>query len=214
MDYSPILQQVYKLYWLIPLLLFVGFLKSAWFKGWLGEALVKLSAKLWLPADTYCPIHNVTLPTEDGSTQIDHIFVSRFGVFVVETKNMKGWIFGSERQAMWTQKIYKKTYKFQNPLRQNYKHTKTLEAALDVPAEAIHSVIVFAGNSSFKTKMPANVTQAGGFIRYIKSKQESVLSEAQVQDIIERINTGRLTASWKTDRKHVKQLKQKHPTSR
>lgn len=120
MDYTPILEQVYKLYWLIPAFLLIGFLKSAWFKGWLGEALVKLSAKLWLPADTYQPIHNVTLPTEGGSTQIDHIFVSRFGVFVVETKNMKGWIFGSERQAMWTQKIYKKTYKFQNPLRQNY----------------------------------------------------------------------------------------------
>lgn len=210
MDYTPILQEIYKLYWLIPLFIVVGFLKSAWFKGWLGEARVKLSAKLWLPADTYYPIHNVTLPTEDGSTQIDHIFVSCFGLFVVETKNMKGWIFGSERQAMWTQKIYKKSYKFQNPLRQNYKHIKTLEAALDIPAEAIHSVIVFVGDSSFKTQMPANVTQAGGFIRYIKSKQESVLSEAQVQDIIERISSDRLIASWKIDREHVKHLKQKH----
>lgn len=207
MDYTPILEQIYSLYWLIPVFLFIGFLKSAWFKGWLGEALIKLSAKLWLPAETYLPIHNITLPTEDGSTQIDHIFVSRFGLFVVETKNMKGWIFGSERQAMWTQKIYKKSYKFQNPLRQNYKHIKTLQAALDIPSESLHSVIVFAGNSSFKTKMPANVTQGGSYIRYIKSKQELILSEDQVQNIVDRIESGRLSRSWKTDREHRRRLK-------
>lgn len=51
---------------------------------------------------------------------------SRFGIFAIETKNMQGWIFGSKRQAEWTQKIYKRTFKFQNPLRQNYKHTKAL----------------------------------------------------------------------------------------
>jgi hypothetical protein len=210
MDYTPIVEQVYNLYWLLPLFLIAGFLKSAWFKGRLGEALVKLAAKLYLDSETYHPIHNVTLPTDDGTTQIDHIFVSRFGLFVVETKNMKGWIFGSARQASWTQKIYKKSYKFQNPLRQNYKHTKTLEAALDIPAEAIHSVIVFVGDSSFKTKMPENVTHGSGYIRYIKSFITTVLTEAQVQTTITAIQSGRLTASWKTDREHVKHLREKH----
>ncbi|WP_339385147.1 nuclease-related domain-containing protein, partial [Vibrio paracholerae] len=41
--------------------------------------------------------------TEDGTTQIDHIVVSKFGVFVIETKYMKGWIFGSKDQKQWTQ---------------------------------------------------------------------------------------------------------------
>jgi hypothetical protein len=49
-------------------------------------------------------------------------------VFVVETKNMKGWIFGSATQPFWTQKIFRSNYKFQNPLHQNYKHVKTLQA--------------------------------------------------------------------------------------
>lgn len=40
--------------------------------------------------------------------------LSRFDV--VETKNMKGWIFGSANQKQWTQKIFKHTAKFQNPL--------------------------------------------------------------------------------------------------
>lgn len=207
MDFSPIINQIFKLWWVIPILLVLGVFKTPWFKGVLGEALVKFAAKLRLPADTYHPIHNVTLPTLDGTTQIDHIFVSRFGIFVVETKNMKGWIFGGEKQPQWTQKIFKKSFKFQNPLRQNYKHTKALESALDVSPNAIHSVVVFAGESKFKSPMPANVTRGGGYITYIKSFRESVISETEVQNVIAKIQSGRLVPSRETHRQHVQHLK-------
>lgn len=53
-----------------------------------------------------------------------HVFLSPYSIFVLETKNMSGWIFGSERQAQCTQKLYKRTFKFRNPLRQNYKTSK------------------------------------------------------------------------------------------
>ena len=92
------------LWWIIPLIVLVQALRSPWFKGHVREWIVHLSARLLLPSNRYASFRNVTLPTPDGTTQIDHIFVSQFGVFVVETKNMKGWIFGSERQAQWTQK--------------------------------------------------------------------------------------------------------------
>ena len=207
MDSSLIIYNALKgLWWLIPLALLIGFLKSPWFKGIVGEALVKVVAKFRLPAETYHRIHNVTLPTPDGTTQIDHIFVSKYGIFVVETKNMKGWIFGSESQAQWTQKVYRKSFKFQNPLRQNYKHVKALEAALDVPAEVIHSVVVFTGNSTFKSRMPANVTAGGSYVGYIKSFREVVLSEDQVQGALEKIQSGRLAPSRETHRQHVARL--------
>lgn len=115
-------------------------------------------ARLMLDKGTYHRVHNVTLPTRDGTTQIDHILVSCFGVFVLETKNMRGWIFGGEKQAQWTQKLYKHTLKFQNPLRQNFKHVKVIEATLQIPPDMIHSVVVFVGGSTFKTDMPSNVT--------------------------------------------------------
>ncbi len=207
MDYSPIINVVFKLWWLIPTLLFIGIFKSPWFKGVLGEALVKFTARLRLPAETYHPIYNVTLKTPDGTTQIDHIFVSRFGIFVVETKNMKGWIFGDENQAQWTQKIFKKSFKFQNPLRQNYKHVKALEAVLDVPPEVIHSVVVFVGESNFKSSMPPNVTRGGDYIKYIKSFREPVLTDIKVQDLLAQIQSGRLEPSRETHRKHVEKLK-------
>ncbi len=207
MDFSPIINQVFKLWWIIPILLVISVFKTPWFKGLIGEALVKFSAKLSLPAKIYHPIHNVTLPTPDGTTQIDHVFVSRFGIFVVETKNMQGWIFGNEKQAQWTQKIFNKSFKFQNPLRQNYKHVKALEAALDVRPEIIHSVVVFAGESTFKSPMPANVTSGTGYISYIKSFGELVLTESQIQVVVSQIQSGRLEPTRQTHRQHVQRLK-------
>ena len=98
-----------------------------------------------MKSQTYHLIKNVTFPTEDGTTQIDHVIVSIYGIFVIETKNYKGWIFGREKQKEWTQQIYKTKNKFQNPLRQNYKHTKTLEKLLNLSDKEIYSVIVFIG---------------------------------------------------------------------
>lgn len=207
MDYSPIINQVLKLWWAIPIILVITVFKTPWFKGLLGEALVKIAARIRLPSDTYVAIHNVTLPTPDGTTQIDHIFVSRFGIFVVETKNMKGWIFGDEGQAQWTQKIFKQSFRFQNPLRQNYKHVKALEALLDVSPATIHSVVVFAGDSAFKTPMPANVTRGGGYITYIKSFREPILSESQVALSVSQIQAGRLVPTRETHRQHVQRLR-------
>lgn len=207
MDYTLIINEVLKLWWTIPIMLMLVVFKSPWFKGLLGEALVKFTAWLRLPADVYHAIHNVTLPTPDGTTQIDHIFVSRFGIFVVETKNMKGWIFGGENQSQWTQKVFKKTYKFQNPLRQNYKHMKALEEVLDVPPNTINSLVVFMGESTFKSAVPANVTKGGGYITYIRSFSEPVLSGSQVQNAISQIETVRLEPTRTTNYRHIQQLK-------
>jgi len=199
---------VISIFWyFIPLLILIVIFKSPWFKGYIGEVIVNFTINIRLDKDDYHLIKNVTLPTEDGTTQIDHILVSSKGIFVLETKNMKGWIFGSEKQRHWTQKIFKHTSKFQNPLHQNYKHTKTLSSCLDIPDSKIFSVIVFVGDSEFKTEMPENVTYAGGFIRYINSKQETILSATEIRLAIQKIETGRLKPSIKTHREHAQHVK-------
>jgi restriction system protein len=200
---------VAQLWWVFPLLIAGAVVKTPWFKGLFGEWLVRLSAKLLLDSKEYRPIHNVTLKTSDGTTQIDHVFVSRFGVFVVETKNYSGWIFGDEHQSMWTQKLFRNTNKFQNPLRQNYKHVKALEGLLNIPPEQIHSVIVFVGDSKFKTKMPPNVTYAGRYISYIKSKTEIILSPSKVEAVTAAIITGRMPPSLATNREHVQNVQRR-----
>jgi len=204
MDFTPLITQaISSLWFLIPIALFVTVIKTPWFKGVAGEFIVNVGAKLFLNKETYHLIKNVTLPTEDGSTQIDHVIVSKFGVFVVETKNMKGWIFGSANQRTWTQKIYKHSSKFQNPLHQNYKHTKTLQSLLGLNEAQLFSVIVFVGDSTFKTDMPENVTYGKGYIRFIKSKTAPLLTDSQVKEVTEKIQAGRLTPPFKMNREHV-----------
>jgi len=116
-------------------------------KGKLGEVYVRKGLRKKLTSDQYSIINDVTLPLDDGgTTQVDHIVVSPFGIFVIETKNMKGWIFGSEKQAKWTQTIYRTKHSFQNPLRQNYKHTSSI-------IKFANGIISFSNN--FHTKLRA-----------------------------------------------------------
>ena len=196
-----------QVWYIIPLLIVVSIFKSRWFKGVFGEFLVnKLLSQL--PDSDYTLVRNVTLPTDDGTTQIDHIVVSRFGIFVVETKNMKGWIFGSKSQKQWTQKIYRHTSKFQNPLHQNYKHVKTLESLLSIDSSKLHSVIVFIGDSTFKTDMPNNVTYARGCLDYIKQYIQPVFTDTEYVQIIEAITEVKLKKGVVTDLKHRKHVRE------
>jgi hypothetical protein len=119
------------------------------------------------------------------------------------------WIFGGEQRAQWTQKIYKRSFKFQNPLRQNFKHVKALEAAVAVSPDSIHSVVAFVGGSSFKTAMPPNVTAGGGFISYIKSFREIVFTDAQVDELLLCIHSRRLAPTLATHRAHVANLRRR-----
>jgi len=87
-DFSTLFSQLLSTYcWLLPLLIVATLFKPAWFKGFMGETMVNIAARLFLNKHDYHLIKNVTIPTEDGTTQIDHIIVSRFGVFVVELES-------------------------------------------------------------------------------------------------------------------------------
>ncbi|MDD5392751.1 MAG: NERD domain-containing protein [Thiothrix sp.] len=215
-DYTLIFIQLMKgfLLYLLPVYLLIAFFKSPRFIGGLGEWAVNLVTNLTLDKDEYHLIKNVTLPTKDGgTTQIDHVIVSRYGIFVVETKNMQGWIFGKEHDAEWTQKIYRHTTRFQNPLRQNYKHMKVLEECIGIDPACLHSVIIFAGDCTFKTPMPENVVYPSSYNSYLKSKRHAILSEQQVQEYIALINACRLTPSFATQRAHIRNIKQMQNSS-
>lgn len=205
---SSLIQALSQYWWLFLLIFLVGFLKSASFKGWAGEKRVK-NVTLQLDPDYYTIFHDVTLPTPTGTTQIDHIIVSTFGVFVVETKNYSGWIFGSEKSSYWTQVIYKNKNKFQNPLRQNYKHIKTLKELTQLPYNIFHSVIVFAGDATFKTDLPRNVIRQHDLQKYLQQFNEAVLTEQQIYQVRCQIEDSRLERGFKTNQQHIRNLSRK-----
>lgn len=177
-------------------------------KGRLGEASINFWAKRLLDPQVYHLIPDVMLPTPDGTTQIDHVIVSRYGIFVLETKTYKGWIYGDESQPQWTQVNFRRKDRFQNPLRQNYKHTKTLADLTAIPEDYFKSVVVFVGECKFKTEMPANVVHIRDFVRYIKGFQTPMIKDEQVPEVVDTIRqwAGTVTAEQKAG--HVAHVRQ------
>ena len=98
---------IYGLIFIILCVLFVFFKPQI--KGWFGEKAVS-SILAMLNKDEYKVINDVMLNTEHGTSQIDHIVLSLYGIFVIETKNYKGWITGSEFSEQWTKNMYGKKY--------------------------------------------------------------------------------------------------------
>ncbi|MCG8542390.1 MAG: NERD domain-containing protein [Clostridia bacterium] len=111
-------------------------------KGSFGEAAVKVYLSR-LDKEKYRILHDVMISNDKGSTsQIDHVIVSPFGIFVIETKNYKGWILGNEKSYQWAQVIYKKKEKLLNPILQNHGHVKALKALLkDYPDIEYHPIV-------------------------------------------------------------------------
>jgi restriction system protein len=153
-------------------------------KGWTGEVTVN-SALRKLDPQVYRCFKNLYIPRKDekGLTQIDHVVVSPFGIFVIETKNYAGWIFGSEKDRNWTQCLKGgKKHQFQNPLFQNRLHMNSLAKELSLPGSVFHSVIYFAGDAIFKTPMPDNVMRSG-LLGYILDHQKELLDREEVLQV-------------------------------
>lgn len=174
----------------------------------MGELKVNNGLRRHLDQDVYHLIENITLPVRDGTTQIDHLIISPYGVFVIETKNMKGWIFGSPNQAQWMQQIFRYKQKFQNPLRQNHKHVAAVRELLCLGPHQVHSVVVFVGDCTFKNSMPAKVAHGVlALTKYIKSKDVPLLEEHELQDLIDTILHNRLPPGSGTDLTHIENIK-------
>lgn len=172
-----------------------------------GEVLVRNALVKHLKSNSWHLLNNVTLQLQNHTTQVDHILVSRFGVFVIETKHYKGWLFGDEKSKEWTQVIWKKKSRFQNPIHQNYKHVIAIQDILDfIPKEHIIGVVVFTGDAVFKTKQPQNVYSLKSLIQYLKSLEQETLTENRLQFCVGRLECLRLALTRETDIEHINNL--------
>jgi len=214
MEASSLIMTLLKAYWwFIPLLMLSNFFSSSLGKGLIGEWRVRLLLRQSLDKKLYYRLHDVTLPTKTGSIQIDHLLLSPFGIFVIETKHMSGWIFGHPDQKQWTQKLNKKNFRFQNPLYQNYEHAKKVESLLGFSGDTVHSVVCFIGNPRFKTPMPDNVTSRDTLLDYIRSYSARLLTDEEVSDIYKAIHKNRLEPTWENHFNHVAPIKLQHEVS-
>lgn len=160
-----------------------------------------------LKPNQYKAFHDLYIPKQAGGySQIDHIVVSEYGIFVLETKNYDGWIFGEENKKYWTQVIYKRKEKFLNPIWQNKDHIKSLKEWLGPEFESApyFSMVVFFKSASFKTEMnfkEAEVIYVRNLIKTIEQYQTTAISKETAERISDKLN--RLMIGNKNKKKEI-----------
>lgn len=90
---------------------------------------------------------NLYVPKQDGTTsELDAIMIHETGVYVFESKNYSGWIYGRENQKLWLQVLNygKIKNQFYNPIWQNEGHVKNLQSFLDDIDIPFFSYIIFS----------------------------------------------------------------------
>lgn len=191
----------------LSILILITFLMSPAFKRMIEGSVVANEIYDKLDKTEYYLIKDINMPTLGDKTQIEHVIVSRFGLFVIESKSMKGSIDGEEKQKDWTQTLHRRKSTFENPLQQNYKHLRALAHILRLSDDKFHSVILFTGKSTFNSPMPENVLDKN-YINYIKSKDIEMFSKAEVNDFVERLKLFKVARTRSTSKKQVDYLVQ------
>ena len=121
-------QPVFWLFMIIAILSTIFYKKIS---GFMGEFWVKTELRK-LPKDKYTVLNDILIKSSKGTHQIDHIVISKFGIFVIEMKNYDGLITGDEYKDKWTQHFGKNKYYFNNPIHQNYGHIMALQEILNL----------------------------------------------------------------------------------
>lgn len=127
-----------------------GFWKTYFDKGNYGEfKLYRKIIKCFGKANVFANVYLAGKNTDN--TEIDVLALAPHGIYVFEMKNYRGYIYGNENDQHWTQVFNRRSkYKFYNPLRQNYAHTKAVEKYLNVLEKDLIPVIVFSNSSKLQ----------------------------------------------------------------
>ena len=177
-------------------------------KGVIGEKTIS-SILYFLDKSKYKVINNVVLKNNEITSQIDHIIISDFGIFVIETKNYKGWIVGNEKSEYWTQVIYKYKQKFYNPILQNSGHIRALKNCLrEFPNVEYKSIVVFSTKAEIKIDTTKDIINSNQLLQTIKKYSQVNLTENDKQKIIQKIDSSNLVNSY-DKKKHIRSIEQR-----
>ena len=179
------------------------FINTNYFKGKFGEFSVNCLLKRISKNDKGILYKNIIVLLDNNSHQIDHVLISKKGIFVVETKNYSGTIYGSDYQKEWTQVFNygKQKYKFYSPVRQNYNHVEVLNNFLNNKYN-INNVIIFYKNSINNIKSKYVYTMKT--FRDYYNNLSYIYSDKELNEIINTINNINLKAI--SEKEHIKNI--------
>ena len=168
-------------------------------------------------------LFNVYFPKENGeTTESDVILITARGFIVFESKNYSGWIFGDEKQKMWTQTLPQgkgraaHKEKFFNPIMQNDLHIKYLRSVVG-PEYSIQSIIAFSERCELKkvtvTSPDVQVVKRNYINQAVKTTLDRMPQNALTTEQIDRLYQLLLPYSQVSEevkQKHIQDINEHH----
>jgi hypothetical protein len=173
--------------WVLIILVNVYRLFLPRIKGYFGEKSVALFLSRLDPAK-YKVINNIMLQIGNRTTQIDHVVISNYGIFVIETKNYQGWILGNEYDDYWTQVLYKRKERLRNPIKQNYGHVKALKEVLGEHENINYvSIVTFTTKADLKVRTDTEVVYTVNLLKAIREYETETIADSVKEQIYSKL---------------------------
>lgn len=211
---STIIDNLVKYYLTNPLVIIIlvlGLISACFYKqivGWFGEHWTKEALRK-LPKDKYKIINNLFISVNGITHQIDHVVISPYGIFSIETKQYNGYITGSKYDKKWVRHSGKNKYYYTNPIRQNYGHCKALEELLNIDVSNIFNIVCIPSKARLKIKHDGELvgydTIADKILSY---KEEKINNVSEVYDRLIKSNM----KDKKLKKEHIQNIKRKIET--
>lgn len=193
-----------------------NFFQTIFDKGFMGEYQIYLL----LEKEGYSYIlTNVYLPSPSkkvDTTEIDILAITEKGIYVFESKNYSGWIFGDEKSRKWTQVIYNKKERFYNPIMQNNTHIKALKLVLEnIPDSDFMNYVVFSQRCELKKINVENeeITllkrpHLKSILKQNNEFREDIFTKEEVKEIYSQLSQY-TNVSDKIKEKHIQEINEK-----
>ena len=181
------MQNLVHLVWLLPLLFLVVYIGSPRFLGTTGSVRVQRLLAAGLEKRRYVVLRNLTLAAGGGTQRFEHLVVSQFGIFVIDTIHRSGWISGTQVQALWQQRTFGRVIRFDNPVHANALRIEALVQLLRLPVSRFHPMVVFSGHKGFKTPPPNMVMPVSRTLGHINAQRRQLLTAEEVDRAVQQI---------------------------
>lgn len=153
-----------------------------------AEGEFAVSQALSSMGSEYIVLDDILLDTRGGYTQVDHIVVSIYGIFIIETKNYSGKVVGSESAVQW--KHYRHDgsgHDFYNPVKQNRAHCIAVCNVLGLQLPDVVPVVVFTDKCDLSLRCTSYVVNLSNLNSIFMRYRTQRLTELQVKSIVNRI---------------------------
>jgi hypothetical protein len=189
-------------------------------KGELGE--YKIDIQLAQLPKEYRYISDLLIKNpkaKSGYSQVDHVVITPYGLFVIETKNYQGTIYGGIDRKTWS---VNGKFNMMNPFIQNYGHIQALKGLLNKKYDNLfYSMVSFTKRCTFKVDLELRKIASNDLIVYdielteflsrkiavLKIQMEKApLNETEIMDIYSRFNEANILDE-KIRELHISELK-------